>query len=167
MTILTAHPVDVVPVAVSCHKGWLDRILVQLQSNSRGRLHRVRPRKRHQMRHSCDFACFLAKQASPVRSRSRPPTTQKSIALESLSICAIFEFREQQRFREQYDSCRVVRVPLHLSPHIKDRLAVVRPCAVVSVTPYSAGRCSRNLSCPTITRNLHRIRYLQRFPEQP
>jgi hypothetical protein len=51
-------------------------ISVQRQSNSRGRLHRVFPRKRHQMRHLCDFARFLAKQAlaqsellSPVTNR--------------------------------------------------------------------------------------------------
>ncbi len=37
-------------------------ISVQLRSNLRGWLHRVFPRKRHQMRHLCDFACFLAKQ---------------------------------------------------------------------------------------------------------
>ncbi|HWO39987.1 MAG TPA: hypothetical protein VNO32_65305, partial [Candidatus Acidoferrum sp.] len=37
-------------------------VSVQLQSNSRGWLHRVRPRKRHQMRHLFDFARFLAKQ---------------------------------------------------------------------------------------------------------
>jgi hypothetical protein len=35
---------------------------VQLQSNSRGRLHRMCPRKRHQMRHLCDLRCLLAKQ---------------------------------------------------------------------------------------------------------
>jgi hypothetical protein len=37
-------------------------VSVQCQSNSRGWLHRVFPRKRHQMQHLCDFACFLAKQ---------------------------------------------------------------------------------------------------------
>src|SRR6202045_1172905 len=37
-------------------------ISVQRQSNSRGWLHRVVPRKRHQMRHLCDLACLLAKQ---------------------------------------------------------------------------------------------------------
>ena len=35
---------------------------VQLQSNSRGWLHRAVPRKRHQMRHLCDLPCLLAKQ---------------------------------------------------------------------------------------------------------
>jgi hypothetical protein len=39
------------------------RFSVQLQSNSRGWLHRVIPRKRHQMRHSCNLACFIAKHA--------------------------------------------------------------------------------------------------------
>jgi hypothetical protein len=38
------------------------KISVQRQSNSRGWLHRVVPRKRHQMRHLCDLACLLAKQ---------------------------------------------------------------------------------------------------------
>ena len=38
------------------------RLSVQRQSNSRGWLHRVFPRKRHQTRHLVDFACFLAKQ---------------------------------------------------------------------------------------------------------
>jgi hypothetical protein len=41
--------------------------LVQLQSNSRGWLHRVVSRKRHQMRHWCDFPCFLAKHATPLQ----------------------------------------------------------------------------------------------------
>ena len=40
----------------------LCEVSVQCQSNLRGQLHRVFLRKRHQMRHLCDFACFLAKQ---------------------------------------------------------------------------------------------------------
>jgi hypothetical protein len=39
------------------------RFSVQLQSNSRGWLHRVIPRKRHQVRHLCNLACFIAKHA--------------------------------------------------------------------------------------------------------
>jgi hypothetical protein len=39
-----------------------EQLSVQLQSNSRGRLHRVFPRKRHQMRHLCDLTCLVAKQ---------------------------------------------------------------------------------------------------------
>ena len=37
------------------------RVSVQRQSNSRGWLHRMFPRKRHQMGHLCDLACLLAK----------------------------------------------------------------------------------------------------------
>ena len=37
------------------------RFSVQFQSNSRGWLHRVFPRKRHQMRHLCDFALLSCK----------------------------------------------------------------------------------------------------------
>jgi len=43
-------------------RGVHPRLSVQLQSNSRGWLHRASPRKRHQMRHLCDLACLLAKQ---------------------------------------------------------------------------------------------------------
>src|SRR6266700_2030761 len=42
--------------------GFTPQISVQRQSNSRGWLHRVFPRKRHQMRHLCDLVCLLAKQ---------------------------------------------------------------------------------------------------------
>jgi len=45
--------------------GFTPRLSVQLQSNSRGWLHRMFPCKRHQMRHLCDLACLLAKQVLP------------------------------------------------------------------------------------------------------
>jgi hypothetical protein len=48
--------------SISANAGSTRPISVQLQSNSRGWLHRLNPRKRHQMRHLCDFACFIAKQ---------------------------------------------------------------------------------------------------------
>jgi hypothetical protein len=50
---------------------WLS---VQLQSNSGGWLHRMFPRKRHQMRHLCDLACLLAKQVLSQLSYTPPVT---------------------------------------------------------------------------------------------
>ncbi len=47
--------------------------LVQRQSNSRGWLHRMFPRKRHQMRHLFDLTCLLAKQM--LSQLSYTPTT--------------------------------------------------------------------------------------------
>jgi hypothetical protein len=47
---------------MTSHGGFTPRTSVQLPSNSRGWLHRVIPRKRHQMRHLCDLACLVAKQ---------------------------------------------------------------------------------------------------------
>jgi len=40
---------------------------VQLQSDSRARLHRRFPRKRHQMRYLCHLLCLLAKQVLSMR----------------------------------------------------------------------------------------------------
>jgi hypothetical protein len=60
-------------------------ISVQLQSNSRGWLHRGFPRKRHQMRHLCDFACFLAKQV--LSQLSYTPTVVVTSILKHSSAC--------------------------------------------------------------------------------
>ena len=43
-------------------------------------LHRVFPRKRHQMRHLCDFACFLAKQV--LSQLSYTPTAATAIDIK-------------------------------------------------------------------------------------
>jgi hypothetical protein len=47
----------------------------------------VRPRKRHQMRHLCDFACFLAKQVLSQLSYT-PPCNYMIL------IVSLIEFRE-------------------------------------------------------------------------
>src|ERR1700704_6382433 len=50
------------PIRRARNQRDLKTISVQLQSNSRGWLHRMFPRKRHQTRHLVNFAGLLAKQ---------------------------------------------------------------------------------------------------------
>ena len=67
---------------MTSHRGFTTRTSVQRPSNSRGWLNRVIPRKRHQMRHLCDFACFLAKQV--LSQLSYTPTCNHMIVMDFL-----------------------------------------------------------------------------------
>jgi len=58
----TSEPRNVIPPTAAAILEQADHFSVQLQSNSRGWLHRTFPRKRHQMRYLVDFADLLAKQ---------------------------------------------------------------------------------------------------------
>ena len=62
----------------------MDRFSVQIQSNFRGWLHRVFPRKRHQMRHLCEFPRLLAKQV--LSQLSYTPTAGTSIDIKVFAL---------------------------------------------------------------------------------
>ena len=56
------------------------RLSVQRQSISRGWLHRVPARRRHQMRHLCDLRCLVAKQV--LSQLSYTPTVNPLILID-------------------------------------------------------------------------------------
>jgi hypothetical protein len=94
------------------------KISVQRQSNSRGWLHRVVPRKRHQMRHLCDLACLLAKQGV---TGSLPVTSTNRVKLNRLRKPFLL-FGQFSKFGNnndsEYKSHPVVRVSLRLFLHM-------------------------------------------------